>query len=196
MPLGAYSLDQAIERLFQDGPASTTLTLPASAWLGAGQANPKWGWEAGLTWTNWSVMKDVIVDLVPVESGGYSFVTTQFLTPTWHDAYAVRASMSRSLGAKWALLAGAAYDASPVPKRTADPLLPDSDRTLLSVGVSHASTHLTLDFGVQGVFFEPLDTKGTGNAFESAYDSQALAIGFTAGWRFSRPGLPCGNAGE
>ncbi len=186
VPLGAFSLDQAIETLFQDGPASTALTLPATAWAGVGHVGARWSFEVAATWTNWSVMDEVIVDLETIEAGGYELVINEFLTPTWHDAWALRAGARRKMNDRWWLAAGLGFDASPVPKRTADPLLPDSDRVLLSAGVTRQTRRLMIDVGLQAVRFEPLDTKGTGNEFESSYDSFALALTATASWRFGK----------
>jgi len=186
VPLGAFSLDEAIATLFVDGPASTALTLPATAWIGAGRSREKLSWEIGLTWTNWSVMDEVIVDLEPIEAGGTQLVINEFLTPRWHDAWAVRAGGRFALTQTWALAAGIARDLSPVPVKTADPLLPDSDRLLLSFGATRTGSRLTLDLGVQAVRFDELDTKDSGNELEASYDSSVLAFGATATWRFGR----------
>ena len=186
VPLGAYSLDQAIATLFVDGPASTTLTLPAIGWMGVGHEGERLTWETALTWTNWSVMDQVIVDLAPVEAGGLTLVTTQFLTPRWHDAWAVRAGVRAKLAGPWSVSGGVGFDESPVPRKTADPLLPDSDRIQLAAGVTHRRAHLSVDLGVQALRFAPLDTKGSGNSLEANYRSSALAFAATVSWRFGR----------
>lgn len=186
VPLGAFSLDQAIATLFVDGPASTTLTLPATAWAGAGREGERVTWEAAVTWTNWSVMDQVIVDLAPVEAGGLTLVTTQFLTPRWRDAWAVRVGGRLKLAGPWSVSAGLGYDATPVPRETADPLLPDSDRVQLAAGVSHRRARLAVDLGVQALRFASLDTKDTGNPLEARYRSSALAFAATVSWRFGK----------
>jgi long-chain fatty acid transport protein len=186
VPLGAFSLDQAIATLFVDGPASTSLTLPATGWIGAGRVSPngRWSWEIAATWTDWSVMDEVIVDLVPIEAGGTQLVINEFLSPQWHDAWAFRAGGRHALGAKWSLDAGFSLDESPVPVKTADPLLPDSDRVMLCLGATRQSERLALDFGVQVLRFETLDTAGSGNTFPSEYESSVVALSATVSWRF------------
>ena len=57
---------------------------------------------------------------------------------------------------------------------------------LLSVGATRVAGRFTIDVGLQSVLFESLDTKGSGNTFESAYDSGALALAATASWTFGR----------
>lgn len=189
-PLGAFSLDQAIMTLFQDGPAATTLTLPAVVTVGLGRVAEPWSWGADLTWTHWSVMQSVIVDLEPIEAGGQELVIEEFVVNDWHDTWALRLGARRRVSERWSWAAGAYWDQSPVPLRTVDPLLPDSDRLSVTGGATWRGRRLTLDVAGQLVFFEGADSRGTENEFPAAYESSVLALAVTFGWRWGGGSVP------
>jgi len=182
--LGSFSLDQAIMTLFQDGPAATALALPLTGSVGAGRVGPRWSWEVSGTWTDWSVMDAVIVDLEPIEVGGQSLVVEEFVVNDWSDAVALRFGARRRVSDRFSWSAGAFWDQSPVPARTIDPLLPDSDRLSATGGATLTRGRLTVDLAAQLVRFEGADSKGTDNPFPAAWDGFVAAFAVTAGWTF------------
>ena len=179
---GSASLDRAVQNLFQDGPAGTTLTLPATLTVGVGRVHAKWTWGADLWWTHWSVLDKVIIDLEPIEVGGQSLVVEEFTVNNWRDVSSLRLGVKRQVGAHWSWSTGAYLDSSPVPRETADPLLPDSDRTSVTGGVTLWRGRFSLDLAAQLVVFDSLDTAGTSNSFPSAYDAAVKAISATCAW--------------
>jgi long-chain fatty acid transport protein len=180
--LGSFSLDQAITTLFQDGSAATTLTLPATAIVGVGRAGARWTWGADIAWTHWSVQDQVVIDLEPIRVGDESLVVPEFTTNDWRDTWAVRGGVRRKVSDRWSWSAGGYVDPTPVPVRTADPLLPDSDRVSVTGGVTLRFRRFTLDLAGQLVRFEKLDTRGTTNELSALYDASVAAIAVTGGW--------------
>jgi long-subunit fatty acid transport protein len=152
--------------------------------LGVGKVSTHGSWEAGVQWTHWSVMKSVVVDLDPIEVDGQSLVVEEFVVNDWSDAWAVRFGVRRFASPKLSWAAGAYWDQSPVPARTADPLLPDSDRLSVTGGLTWTLGRFDLDVAAQVVRFAGVDSRGTTNPFPAEWDAFVASLAVTAGWRF------------
>ncbi len=125
-----------------------------------------------------------MIDLEPIEAGGQSLVVEEFVVNDWSSTWAIRGGVRRRVGERWSWAAGAYWDQSPVPRRTADPLLPDSDRLSATGGATYDRGRFTLDVAGQWMRFDGQDTRGTSNPFPSEYQSSILGFAVTAGWRW------------
>ncbi len=103
--------------------------------------------ETGLRWEDWSSFKELKVTLDQPVGGSNESITEK----NWQDAYAV------NLGAKYrfndtvALLAGYLYSGNPVPDNTFDPIVPDANVHLFTIGTSikYKKINIDLSYGYQ-----------------------------------------------
>lgn len=123
-PLGA---------LFPDTDGKTDITLPQQVHAGiCYKGFDRLTLETVLRWEGWSSFDELKVDFDHPIAGSNESITEK----DWQDTYSV------SLGAKYqlrdwvALLGGYLYGGNPVPDRTFDPIVPDANTHLFTVGTS------------------------------------------------------------
>ncbi|MDO9042223.1 MAG: OmpP1/FadL family transporter [Desulfocapsaceae bacterium] len=126
----------------QGTPVATggSVTIPAPAVLSLSGAYTFDKLTVDLTWdrTYWSDYENItfLYDAVltnPVLAGSFG----RPIVKNWEDSDAYRLGLSYALNETWALMAGFAYDKTPVPDATLGFELPDSDAYLYSVGVRY-----------------------------------------------------------
>ncbi len=132
-----------------DGDAKVTIPLPAALNLAAAYTfNDMTTVELVYEKTYWSAYKELDFDydasLNPLLSG---FDTP--ITKDWSDTNTYRIGVTHKLNDTWTLMAGYAYDKTPVPKSTAGFELPDSDAHLYSFGARYQySDNINIGFGM------------------------------------------------
>ncbi len=135
-----------LRRLFPDQTVRAHLDLPHSAALGVGWQSEHLTLELSGHYTAWQSFDEVRIDF-DQERPSRS-VSTSY---RWKGAPAIRAGGELRVGDS-AFRAGAAYDLSPVPDATIDPLLPDNNRYVFSAGVGHELGAFRLDLAYMGVW--------------------------------------------
>jgi len=153
----------------------TTIDLPKS-WVAAINVKPleNLALEFDYVWWGWSSYDKLVIEFdqaVPA-LGGTSLTSNR----DYRDTYQLR------LGAEYTdfgvdnltLRAGIAFDNTPLPEKTMDPTLPDSDRLLFSGGASYDFTnYLALD--VSYIFIRAQQRKDTSsqNGLHGVYNTYA-----------------------
>lgn len=160
--------------------AQATLVTPDTASLGAWrQINDQWAVMAEVAWTNWSVFKDLKVDLATLPDS-----TTR---ENWEDGWFF------ALGATWkptgtvTLRSGVAYDASPVPDAWRTPRIPDADRFWLSFGLGwDIASNMQVNAGYTHIFVQDsgvaLNEPGKGTltgGYDNAVDIAGIGLTVT-----------------
>lgn len=157
------------------------------------QLSPKLALMGDVTWTNWSLLKELRVNF---ESGASDAVNTL----EWEDAYRYSLGLSYQYSDAWTWRAGVAYDETPIPDaQHRTPRVPDSNRTWLAAGFNYKpSKTFNLDVGYAHVFFDDstinqLDTSlpppnndenfGRGNLV-GEFDVSADILSLQAQWTF------------
>jgi long-subunit fatty acid transport protein len=82
---------------------------------------------------------------------------------------------------------GAGYDTTPVPSKSLGPLVPDSNRALVSVGLGFAYKWMSFDAGYLLVFL--LRSKSTNPDFSASYQTTAHLVSLSASIHFDHFGL-------
>lgn len=137
--------------VLSDSPATTTLAMPDVASVGV-RARPLGGvrFQAQLDWINWSRFEELSL----VASEMPEMTTT--IPQRWNDGYTLRLGGEAPVGRRTTVRAGAGYDWAPVPRETLSPIVPDSDRYLVSAGASSPlAGGIIADLAVMGVIFRP-----------------------------------------
>ena len=135
----------------------------------------KWNIEADADWTDWSSLKTINVNPIPGET----------VTFNWKPSWMLDFGVTRYIGDGWRVSGGYMYSMNSVPSANFNPLIPDSDRHIFSVGVGKKYKKFSWDAAYQ-LLWGPSRTV-SGDAFPPANGSytflgNALTINF--GYRF------------
>ena len=168
--------------LFTDASASARLNLPDTLSLGINQKlSPQLTLTGDITWTNWSDFQELRVDFDSLQPDA---VTTH----NWFDTVRVGVGLTYELNNIWTFRGGVAYDPTPVPQEFLTALIPDSDRTWLSFGVSYEpSQNLSLDLAYTHIFFARRSinrTEAGAGTLIGNYSASADIVGAQLNWRF------------
>jgi long-chain fatty acid transport protein len=172
--------------------AKLDLTLPDSlSFSGLQQLTAKWAVMADVTWTNWSKLDSLDIDL---EDGSRSVTQLQ-----WEDTLRYSLGVTYQHNDSWLLRTGVAYDETPIPNdkyRTAR--IPGESRTWLALGANYRyDTRLSFDFGYAHLFvndprinssdaYDPTTGQTTGfHRITGDYDASVDIFSAQVNWRFN-----------
>ncbi|AKH20202.1 OmpP1/FadL family transporter [Sedimenticola thiotaurini] len=120
------------------GPASVEIPAPAALNLAAAyDINDRTTVEFVYERTYWSSYKQLDFNYA---ASIHPFIDGVFGTPgikDWSDTNTYRIGLTHQLNPKWTLMAGFAYDETPVPKKYVNYELPDSDAKIFSFGAKY-----------------------------------------------------------
>jgi long-chain fatty acid transport protein len=178
---GSPQLDAIVKAgLTPNQPISTTIPFPATAILGvATSAIPSWDIEADVTHTTWSRFKALPINFLTTPAA--SVVRPQ----NWHDTYSYRLGANKKATANADIRLGVVYDRNPQPIAGVSPLLPDSDRIGICLGLGLHHGPWVLDVSDMVLHFKQRGTNGQNNEnFNGTYKTDANLIGVNLGYRF------------
>jgi long-chain fatty acid transport protein len=120
-------------------PAAADFHFPAT--LAGGYSyrpNPKWNFEGDVNWTDWSTLKTVSISPLP-----------EALTFNWSPSWMLDFGLTRYLGDDWRISGGYMFSMNSVPDAHFNPLIPDSDRHIFSLGVGKICGRFSWDAAYQ-----------------------------------------------
>jgi long-chain fatty acid transport protein len=103
----------------------------------------RWNFEGDVNWTDWSALKSVPL----VASHPLPAIDT--LNFNWSPSWMLDLGVTRYLGHDWRLSGGYMYSMNSVPDAHFNPLVPDSDRHIFSLGVGKNCGHFSWDAAYQ-----------------------------------------------
>lgn len=171
---------------FPDTDGKTTITLPRQLSAGLSfEASPRLILEAGMRWEDWSSFDRLKIGLDQPVAGQRSLVQQR----DWHDSLAFNLGGRYRFNDTFALLAGYLYSRNPVPDKTFEPSIPDSDAHYFSVGttIDFRRVRLALSYAYQ--FLEERKKENTlgsesGATANGRYDSDLHMVGVSLRYRF------------
>ncbi len=176
---------QALASFFPGGTGKTSLPMPADLKAGvAYQINENVIVEADFEYVFWSAYEELVLDIpngpaFPLTGAPLQGKTVQ--EKKYDDAYLVRLGGEYSLE-KISLRAGFVYDMSPVPDKSLEPLLPDSDRLEGTIGIGFQFTEkVRADAAYQFIKASERTVTAPTNMFPGTYNSVANLFGITVG---------------
>jgi len=180
IPTGIPPFDAAIARLIPFGQAlaiETSVEFPDTASLGLAVAvSAQSKLELDVNWTGWSSFDEV--PLVFVDAPQFS----QTLPEHWENAMNYRLGFRWAQGASNEWRVGAYYDETPQPERYVSPLLPDANRTGVTVGWGHRfASGKTFDLAALYVPFDERKVRINENGFLGDYNTTAWLFAATFG---------------
>ncbi len=151
-----------LEPLFPDQDGSTTITMPASASLGLAYfATEAFSVEFDLNWMGWSSYDSLDIDFsqeTTHPATGEPVVEDTSQLKDWDDVFSYRLGMRYNATDALSIYAGYLYDETPVPDKTLDPILPDSDRQSVQIGAGYKIGSLKIDASYMALFFDDRET--------------------------------------
>jgi long-chain fatty acid transport protein len=134
----------------------------------------KWNFESDVNWTDWSSLQTVQVSPLP-----------EYLTFNWRPSWMLDFGVTRYLGSDWRISGGYMYSENSVPDAHFNPLVPDSDRHIFSLGVGKKFGRFSWDAAYQ-LAYGPPRTVG-GDAYvtpDGKYEFISHAITINVGYHF------------
>ncbi|MCP4327875.1 MAG: transporter [Alphaproteobacteria bacterium] len=160
--------------------ASANLTLPDTVSISVLQnVTPELDLVADATWTNWSVVPQIVIEL----GDGLGDAASVF---NWEDTWRFSGGAIYRYGENWTFRLGYAYDESPVPNATfRSARVPDNDRHWATIGATYGlDEHFDLSIAYAHLFLPDtpiasIDTSGAhllvGN-YDSSVDIFSLQV--------------------
>ncbi len=168
-----------------DNGANASFHFPQSVDFGYSYRPTKdWNVEADAVWSDWNMLQTVTVN---PNAASNPFDTLKF---DWQSSWMLDFGVTRYLGDGWRVSGGYMYSMNSVPSATYNPLVPDSDRHIFSVGVGKRYKKFSWDAAYQLAWGPSRSVSGDtfpGDGITSAdgkyeFLSNALTINF--GYRF------------
>ncbi len=141
----------------------------------------KWNFEGDINWTDWSGLKNVPLEPSPPlpAADGLAF--------NWKPSWMLDLGVTRYLGNDWRISGGWMYSENSVPDGNFNPLVPDSDRYLFSVGVGKKCGKFSWDAAYQ-LGWGPSRSVGSdataGGAPDGKYEFISHALTINCGYHF------------
>jgi long-chain fatty acid transport protein len=170
-----------------DGPISSTIKLPQQWTVGAAyRPIDELEIEADLVWTDWSVFKNLDINVPANAATGTQTLAT---AENYTNTFTVRAGAEYwlpdlGLGVR----AGYIYDPTPVPSTSLTPQLPDDDRHEVTLGATKELGNIDLSVGLLWLIPRTRAT-ATGTAedppeYKGTYDISAFVASLTVAGHF------------
>ncbi|MBI2836782.1 MAG: outer membrane protein transport protein [Acidobacteria bacterium] len=184
-PTGSPALDALLKTKLPLGehPISTSIEYPNMASFGlATTAIDKWTIELDVNWTGWSTF-----DVLELKFEDLNLV--QEIPEEYEDVFNYRIGVERRMSEKMALRGGYIFDPSPQPVQGVGPLLPDSDRHGINIGIGYTMGKWTLDVANLFLFFEERSTVVDGDpknrdGYDGTYSTFADLLSFSLSRKF------------
>jgi long-chain fatty acid transport protein len=165
--------------VFPEGKINSTLKLPANIFVAAAFSpiNDLW-FEFDAQFIGWSAF-DVLE--INFEKDNSVSVIEKRYNDAWVFRFGAEYKLSRSL----TLSAGCFRDINPVPDETLDPMLPDSDRWGINLGVSCQITKmLSIDISYLFLPFDERTTNVSELGFNGTYNTVTHLFGLNINFNF------------
>ncbi len=183
--LSFANVDPRLTLLLPNSIASAGITLPAQFTTGiAFKANDGLLIEVGARWEDWDANDKLFLDV--------EFGTDITQIRNWHSTWAYNIGANYKLSEKVALNFGYLYGENAVPDSTFEPIIPDSDAHLFTIGSDLTCGSWTLSgaFGYEyhdsrnktNTLGDPFGTPET--TANGEYDTDIYLVGLSLGYKF------------
>jgi long-chain fatty acid transport protein len=114
-------------------------------------------------------------------------VTQALVSPivrNYHNTWVARLGGEHRFNDSWAMRLGYAYDETPIPDKTLDPLLPDANRHLVTVGLGYTYGRFSVDAAYSAFFFQDISTSTHQDGFNVDYESFSHVVSLAVNYHF------------
>lgn len=185
IPTGNSALDELLKARLPIGshPVRTSIEFPKMVSFGiATTAIDRWTLELDVNWTGWSSFDTLVIEFSDLG-------TRQTIEEHWEDVFNYRLGVERRINEKLALRGGYLFDASPQPVAAVGPLLPDSDRHGVNIGIGYTVGNWTTDVTGFIAFLEKRSTVVDGvptsrDGYNGTYKTLGVLLSFAVTYGF------------
>jgi long-chain fatty acid transport protein len=135
---------------------------------------PDWNFEFNIDWTDWDSLDTVTIKR---DSGDLA------LPFNWESSFIYSFGITKSFPDGWSVSGGYIYSENSVPNQSFNPIVPDSNRHIWSVGLGRRGEHFNFDVAYQYAW-GPERHISNGTLANGNYEFQSHALTFTLGWDF------------
>ena len=133
--------------------------------------------EANLEWLGWSANETQTANL-----GSNGSLT---IPQNWNDTFTFGIGGDWQIDENWFARAGYAFIESPIPDATMAPILPDTDRHALSMGLGYTTGPHSVDLAYTFSIYKDRDISASDNpAYPGSYDIASDLLGMTYSFEF------------
>ena len=141
----------------------------------------KWNFESDINWTDWSHLKTVPLEPSP------PLPPADTLNFNWKPSWMLDFGVTRYLGDDWRISGGYMYSENSVPDGNFNPLVPDSDRHIFSLGVGKKYGKFSWDAAYQLAWGPSRSVGSDATAFglpDGKYEFLSHALTINVGYHF------------
>ena len=177
----------ALQSFFPGGTGTVTLPMPSNLMVGvAYQVTPKLTVEGDFQFVGWSSYDKLVISIPngPASPLGVLQKSPAPAVKNWDDGMLFRIGGEYQLNDKLALRAGFILDYTPQPDSKVEPMLPDANKTDISIGGGYQiSENLHVDASFLYVMFSDRTTLPS-NDLRGTYKSSASLVSLNFGYLF------------
>lgn len=130
--------------------------------------------EALLEWIEWSIND--------VQTATVSGLGTFPLVNNWKDTITAAVGGSWNFTEGWVFRTGYSFIETPIPDSTTTPILPDTNRHIIGVGLGYSIAGHTIDLSYSYTIYE--DRTSTYPEYAGSYDIDSDLVGLTYSYHF------------
>jgi long-chain fatty acid transport protein len=158
-------------------PAALNFHFPQTLVAGYSYRPSKnWNLEADADWTDWSSLRDAAIQTAPIRLPALDF--------NWKQSALFEFGATRYFGDGWRASAGYMFSQNSVPSATFNPLIPDSDRHIFSIGFGKNYRHLSWDAAYQLGYGPARSVTANNNSPNGSYEFFSNALSINLAWHF------------
>jgi long-chain fatty acid transport protein len=182
-PSGDPAFDPLVAATFPpDQKVTTSIPFPAQGSIGiAYQSCPSWAFEGDFNWTWWNAFDRLDVHFAQTPALDLA------VTEDWRSVLNVRVGTEYRKGgtAAWSYRAGYYFDRTPQARASLGPLLPDSDRHGITLGLGHRGGRVAVDAYVLALITPDRSTEGENrDNYNGTYSNRTFLAGASLGVAF------------
>ena len=172
---------------FTDGNSTANARLPFPQNVVAGwsfRPTRDWNLEFNVDWTDWNRL-----DTVVLNQAGFPLLPAVALPFNWRSSFFYEWGVTRYFEHGWRASAGYIFSENSIPDSSFNPLVPDSDRHIFSVGVGRQYDRARWDFAYQLAYGPSRSVTGSppsiiGQSADGQYEFISHALTFSIGYKF------------
>jgi long-chain fatty acid transport protein len=133
--------------------------------------------EVDADWTDWTSLRDTAIQTSAGPIGTLHY--------NWKPSTIYELGVTRYLGKGWHASTGYMFSENSVPTSYFNPLIPDSDRHIFSLGVGKTYRHLSWDAAYQIGYGPARSVTADNNPLaKGSYEFLSNALSINLGWHF------------
>jgi long-chain fatty acid transport protein len=176
-----FTVPAAFAAAFPNSAASTTIDLPEIWTVGlSAEIGDRTTVNLDVGWLGWQTFDGVRI----AAENPATQVLIAPIVRDYENTWVVRLGGEYRLDETWAARLGYAYDETPIPDKTLDPLLPDANRHLVTAGVGFTHDRFSVDAAYSAFFFEEINTATHQDGFNVDYDSFSHIFSLALNYHF------------